>query len=1725
MLESLTPTSTAEGSFNADLRGVHYDFLKDRLPAWFSDASVQRQVETGRHALQIPAWYRTSTAYQKKSLANSHSRFRESLNQIDAKLGRIKDVFEFAEQPLKDAIKATFNLDLDVKNVFLARKYAFKGRDDLYGAFAFEQQNTRDLNHEYRGTSLLEAALANFEPDEAKPLRCNDCQIITDWSRYDGDIIPTFEALNSQARPIAAHEFAALCRTLDLGALYQKHIKDIVQPEDQDERETLERQLEEHLRQQLAVTTEAAWQQLATRPGSRQVESGISADVYRMLQQTLTGSRATLDGRPVTCAALKVFGIELVGPLLIGPNRVSADRIERLAVYLPNDPEQPLKEYASSADFMADLRARLHSAAYRRFFSQFVPMRQQGLFFGHFNKLYKPDGAGNQADFPVQSRPTKLPLDEVLINGDLWLQLRQNAINKMYADARAVVVTTGEEDRKARASRLESYLDSVTNVFNLAAFVVPGLGPIMLMVGAAQMCNEVFEGIEAYEQGETKELWAHLSSVALNVAFVGTGAAVLPKIQLSSLVDSLKPVTLAEGEQKLWNPDLSTYKASVTLAPEARPDAVGLYPHNGQKVLPIEGDHYQVGHDAASDRYSIRHPNRPDAYSPELLHNGEGAWRHELERPQTWDATLMRRLGPIAEGFNDAELEQIRRVSGVDKDVLRRLHVEGEPVPAVLLETLKRFRAYDVALKVAQGIGEGSLSSALCGYAASLAVELPGWPASKAIEAVPGEGLSEPSVKYGNVDALPEDILKISREDLMSGQLPARIIASMNEAHIKALLPQYTPATSAERISTLKQKLHERAVSSRARLTHSLYAEQQPSADAQVATVQRDFTSLPAAMIKELLADATTAERATLNTDKRVPLRLGEGARRLQQQMRLTRAYEGLYLDALLDTDSEILVLNTLQHLPGWVSDIRLEVRERWLGGELRASVGPEDASERKVLLRTDDGRYEARNDRDEHLHGADDFYSSIQHALPDRQRQSIGVPDVAQGARLKAKILEHQMSPDQLRPLLKMQPRQPRFFKAPMRLSGERIGYPLSDQPDISRWERATEARLRALYPSMSAEEVGSFIENMDETLDGELKNREIEYAQMKVDLETWHRAWLRAASVEERSTRAFRRRRDARVTIIRALKQAWQCTGEVDVDSTGLRQGQRIDLAELDIGGEINELPTLTANFNHVTYLDLSGTGIKGNADGFLRNFERLRTLVLGNNELDALPQNLGSMTHLSTLDLSDNLIELDANAVAQLRKLKRVRYLGLEGNPLGMLPDIGRMPGLQIVLLANTGIDTWPVGLFDQARLRTLYLDMQANVLEIVPDVAPGSAQAEVIARTLISHEPANISAQNLQRVRHYGHSVGFEPNRPEYARGVADSGRWASGLTEEQWRGKQDLWADLENEPGSTPFFRELRNLSESADAVAADPAAKIGLSRKVWSMIEAATGNTALREKLFLMATAPTTCVDAGAQLFNAMGLEVLIVQAYELGTNELIETELVTLARGKSRLDRLGKIARERIRELMREGRQLIELDEDENLVPHFDAQGERLPDIDEVEIHMVYPTQLAATEFLDLPWQSREMRFSAPDVTAEMIQTAYDRVLAEEQGPRLQALLLEQEFWVDFVKRSYARRITVLRSRGEFLLDLQAAQRAWLGSDSTVHRIHWRAQVRRLARLLGKPESEIKPGTVLSDEQYYAEMAEIGTLETALIASLTEQAIARAKLQHGVGALGQNRK
>ena len=323
-------------------------------------------------------------------------------------------------------------------------------------------------------------------------------------------------------------------------------------------------------------------------------------------------------------------------------------------------------------------------------------------------------------------------------------------------------------------------------------------------------------------------------------------------------------------------------------------------------------------------------------------------------------------------------------------------------------------------------------------------------------------------------------------------------------------------------------------------------------------------------------------------------------------------------------------------------------------------------------------------------------------------------------------------------------------------------------------------------------------------------------------------------------------------------------------------------------------------------------------------------------------------------------------------------------------------------------------------------------------------------------MISREPRWISPDNLATLESYIESVGMDPDRPYPPRGTLDSADWWMGMTERQWQEKQEFWNEVEDEFDSVPFFNEIRKLTQSADFTAGD-AYKTDLTAKVWRMLEAMAKDSELRVKLFNEAATPTECVDGGTQLFNAMGLQVLIHEAYALGSVDLIETRLLELAQGKSRLDELGAIARQRVASRLAAGERFRRLDD----------QGNVTGTIDEVEVHLAYMTDLA--QRLDLPWQARGMQFrKIAGVTKEMIDAALRRIVALEEGDLLTDRILEQPLWKTWLESSSGGELDSLKRQIDATTELQdALQRRFEAVEPAVgpHDLAGREPIRHTRR------------------------------------------------------------
>ena len=1723
------PESPAQTTSDAVLpapHGRHYAFIEKAIPRHLIDAPPTTRAALRQTQARLHDWYVAATQAQKNALKPLLQDQLRTQKRLDETFAQLQPLNDFAQPLLEDALK-TQGYSLAVNEVYLR----------LYVP-AFDAFGVSTGGFSSRTLSLLQAALHNFEQPETEAGYFGSGSGFITRPDNLGRFEPYLTSLGIET-------FASLCRQLDIGAKYQAHLQLYLNPPDLMSPAGLHSR---YLAQQKAMLKVDA--QIALLKGD------IDTSVHDLL------NRAINDEREIKTAEQQVWyrypcvmGLVLFG-CVVFDLCVKYQYCDSMVVWIPGDPEHPLKQYASYFDFRDELQRKMTPAPsssrqtgltpYQQFLSRFIAQKDRPYYYKRLTELVKdaPEQPWGiewfrsekvqllfrlvsplrsllvsippnpqvhtrrvQAQHPsIQVEICSMTADRIWVDIDPWEQQFQDMREQAFAGARNMAIPTADADANNRAARLSHFLNIGLFAVNLVSMAVPPLGDVMMVVMIGQLLYETIEGIEEWAEGDTELAWRHIGDVLENLATLAAGAAVIHGVVVPA-IEKLKVVTLPGGMQKLWNADLAPYERNLAIPPHVKPDAAGLYPVNGQQVLLHEGKAYVLNKDPVSEQYHVVHPGRPEAYQPRFRHNGHGVWVHEGEQPATWGRlTLMRRLGLSVEGLSNNELKQILRISGIHDDSLRRMYAENEPTPVLLSDTIRSYNAYSKAMRAVQEVSTGRLSNELCSYAATFTVELPGWPSGMAIELYDSRPSPIPMTRYGNASAVGAEVISISRAELMNGELAGRVVDALNQQQLEGLLGERLPFAREGRLQLFKEVLLELMGKNPRRLFTSLYEEPLMAHDPvhlPVELIKRLFPKLPSTAARRLIAEASTAERAQLDNGK-VPPSMMQAARSLQRDARLSAAYRGLYLSGLATIDTERLVLNTLDHLPGWQDQLRLEIRADSDTGELRASYGAVDAHHRKVLVRVADGRYRAYDDVGNELHGSDDLYASLQHALPDRHRAALKLPHVWQGATLKARIQKHALPRERLREMLHIKRDSHPVFLAPQRLAGGRAGYPLSGRgalrPGQSLGQNLLKDRVSQLYPSYTEADIQAFFGRHPTSALTRIAALERELAGLDEALGSWARAPASGSHV----TQALRRELRARQTVHERLLRAWRRTGPTQVSIASGYEGQSLDLMIDDLGSALDTLPALAADFSHVSQLSLWHLGGATGIDGFMSRFRELRVLQINQSALAMLPSAIGRMPHLQVLDLRASAIVLTPQAVARLRTLTQLRILFLDQCPLGLAPDISRMPYLRTLSLKNCALDRWPTGLFAHPRGRAFRLMLEHNPLEHIPDVAPGSDKAGTVARTALTRSV--VLDEVLARYDLYSESVGIDRQRqrpPGLERG---SHQWLTGFRPQETILKQGLWNRVEEAVGSEPFFNVLSDQAHNLDHRGFG--FKEDLQDKLWRMLEAMDESAALRDKLFEMASAPFTCVDAGAQLFNAMGVEVLVYEAYSFARSPFVELDILEVAKGKARLDELGRIARARVLELEALGRQHPQYDANGIRIRQLDANGRTLRDIDEAGIYLAYTTELANS--LNLPWQFHEMMFPEPDVTQAMTQSASQRVRGLEEGEGMRNQLLDQTIWLDYLQGAYAAQLETVRKKMTALTDLLTAQRAWVDEpDLTAQqRVDLRETIETAAQLLGKSARQIAPGGVMSSEAYDADMRELDAQQRQVLERLTDEAL-----------------
>lgn len=673
---------------------AHDLLVQERLPRWLGDlkpgqiARIQHQENYSNCS-----WLHAAHPSLQEALRQSQQRNRNLSFALARATADLRNAADFAEPLLIERLHQRYGMRCDdLRKTHFVRF----SRDWSWTSMATE------LTHSIE--PLLQAALQNFEKDpELQPETVAidgpmTTSTINGWTRYH------FNRL-----PFTAAQFAEQCHDLDLGQRYQEHLDSL---------------FGRPLVRSLSICSRREQLQLDLL-----VARMRGLDDYPPVQRLLDDPATC---RPPHCTRLSLFAVDVLDAFLM---RSEADA-QAVFLYLPGMP-QALSRHATLAECQgAVLRLLCEPDLRRRFFGYI-----QQDHVEHFASVVQRNLTG-QILATDRDRPWKAPADtdlhwhESVIEDELFGYLQDRHHRRLLNEARHLAVPSADVDEAARQRRLQYWESLGLDLLGVAAFFIPAASGLMMMVFAAQILREVYEGVEAWEQGDIDGALDHAKAVAVDIGTaVATGVALHYAGKIGTkLIEVVRP----DGSTRLWNGDLKPYH--VEPPAQARHIEPGLLVAGERHYAPIGEGHVAVQPHADGQRWSIEHPDDPAALRPNLETNGDGAWHGSHEYPLEWSRqALLRRLGAKVADYSDAELELASRISGVDRDALLDVHLTHAPTPPRLLQTLQRLRAGTVADDPLENALEGLYRPQRCGPDSERLALLslprqPGWPSECALE-------------------------------------------------------------------------------------------------------------------------------------------------------------------------------------------------------------------------------------------------------------------------------------------------------------------------------------------------------------------------------------------------------------------------------------------------------------------------------------------------------------------------------------------------------------------------------------------------------------------------------------------------------------------------------------------------------------------------------------------------------------------------------------------------------------------------------------------------------------------------------------------------------------------------------------------------------------------------------------------------------------------------------
>lgn len=735
-------------------------------------------------------------------------------------------------------------------------------------------------------------------------------------------------------------------------------------------------------------------------------------------------------------------------------------------------------------------------------------------------------------------------------------------------------------------------------------------------------------------------------------------------------------------------------------------------------------------------------------------------------------AQLMRGFGPAVEGLPAETLEQIRQVSGVADDHLRVMIANGRQPEGLLADTLVRFKTEAKVQDYLEQLGGSDSPLGTLHLARWLTMDS-AWPADVGLQLMDGGNVVWASEHVGQA----AEVLNIQQESPFFTALARRLEPSQARALLQGLLKADEPYPNLyTRARLLRQRSEAIAQNKRIELFDSYYQEATKAQGELLQTLAGQYPSLPTPVLEALLSreNLTPASQLSLSEVKGLFTRLEPQVAEYEQGVRLSRAYEGLFLNSVHNADSDTLLLHSIQRMPGWDVQVSVVVREGSLSGPVVDRVGSSALSRQRTLVRVGQ-RYQAFDEQQQAGYASADFADVVLHSLSKEASSRMGVR-VDDLEHFKFKVRRNALQRQAFESVLRRQQlRTPFYEPEDVGLLGGSGTSAVELEVGIRNANRAFVKRMNPGFTDLQADELMGCMEELDAAqqelqrvsdtsayleryLQGWISDGRLEQAYYRsrpqVESESESEDWSEDddgdgdgdEDEDEVSQRLEwineeRSRRTSFITTLRRLYR-WQGDETEKVYRNGRMVGFKLtlnqpngrlfdDLFMRSPPGTLGVYQSMRTEFNAVVSLTVSYP-----SDGLgrlLDLFPRLETLEI--SELShrpavfdsitrrgvflnpgLLPEQLWQLKRLRHFSLRESNFPLTPRDTLTLEGLKSLEVLDLSGTSLATPLSVTGFTQLKTLNLSNTGISVFPGGITDQIPSQALVLTF--NQIKAIP-----------------------------------------------------------------------------------------------------------------------------------------------------------------------------------------------------------------------------------------------------------------------------------------------------------------------------------------------------------------------------------------------------------------------